>query len=71
MEMYIDNVRADINIYTNTNYGVSTATTGHIVLGYYLAGGTGTYNYAAFTCDSLTIWDRVLTTEERMLIHAD
>ena len=69
IELHIDNVPSVTLNITNTNYDVSTITTGHIVLGRYLASGSGDYLQASFICDYFTIWDRPLTTEERILVH--
>ena len=70
MHLYINNVKKDIYRFPATNVQLSTATTGHILLGRYFAQGSGNHN-GQLTCDSLTIWDRVLSTEERMLVHGD
>ena len=70
MHLYIENVKKDIYRFGAQNAQLSTSTTGHIVLGRYYAHGSGNYN-GQLTCDSMTIWDRVLSTEERMLVHED
>ena len=66
MELYVDNmdVEDSKSIQPSTT---ATSRSGHIVLGRYLTSGSGGTN-GPVTCDSLTIWDRRLSAEERAML---
>ena len=68
-ELYIDNVNTPESPIVRTATMGSTRS-GHIVLGRHLAHGSGFTN-GALTCDSLTIWDRRLSGEEREMLHGN
>ena len=67
VEIYIDNVlKSGDTLLGSAN--ITPDLSGHIVIGRY--GPTATY-FGIVTVDWLTIWDRVLTEEERNLAHLD
>ena len=67
VQIYIDNTMVGEDTVAETAQDVTTFRSGHIVIGKYLVNNDD--NFGQLTVDWLTIWDRVLTQQERNLAH--